>query len=73
MASSGNCEGDSEKQSFLTYGVTGATWKINGRNYVTGNAALLTRPTSGAPAPEPAHPRCDRRRPHRCGSSSPST
>ncbi len=40
-----NSEGDSEKRSFVTYGVkAGATYKINGRNYITANAAYLTRP-----------------------------
>ncbi len=36
--------GDSEKQSFFNYGVKGgATFKINGRNYVFANAGALTR------------------------------
>ena len=40
-----NSEGDSEKQQFMTYGVkAGVTYKINGRHYVTANAAFLTRP-----------------------------
>ena len=37
--------GDSEKYSFMNYGVKGgATYKINGRNYLYANAAYLTRP-----------------------------
>ena len=40
-----NSEGDSEKQSFFTYGLKGgATYKINGRHYVTANAVFMTRP-----------------------------
>ena len=40
-----NSEGDSEKQSFITYGIKGgATYKINGRHYVTANAVFMTRP-----------------------------
>ncbi len=39
-----NSFGDSEVQEFLNFGVKGgATWKINGRNYVFANAAYLTR------------------------------
>lgn len=40
-----NSLGDSEKQSFYTYGAKGGlTFKINGRNYLYGNAFLGTRP-----------------------------
>ncbi len=37
--------GTSEKQSFLTYGVkAGATYKISGRQFISANAAWMTRP-----------------------------
>jgi hypothetical protein len=50
-------KGDGEKQSFFTYGIKGGlTYKINGRHYLTANAAYLTRPPGGAQClPEPAH------------------
>jgi len=39
-----NSFGNSEKKSFTNYGVkAGATYKINGHNYVVGNAAYITR------------------------------
>lgn len=40
-----NSEGDSEKASFLTYGVkAGVSYKITGRHALTFNAAYITRP-----------------------------
>jgi hypothetical protein len=37
--------GPSEKQNFLHYGIkAGATYKINGRHFITANGAYLTRP-----------------------------
>jgi hypothetical protein len=40
-----NSAGTSKKQNFLNYGAKmGATYKINGRNYVTINGMYLTRP-----------------------------
>lgn len=37
-------KGDSEKQNFFNYGVKGgATYKINGRNYLVANAGYMTR------------------------------
>lgn len=40
-----NSKGDSEKQGFFTYGVKGgATYKIDGRNYVSVAGAFFTRP-----------------------------
>jgi len=39
-----NSKGDSEKQTYNTYGFKGgATWKIDGRNFVEANAAYITR------------------------------
>lgn len=39
-----NSYGDSEKSDYLNYGVkAGATYKINGHNYVVGNAMYMTR------------------------------
>jgi TonB-dependent receptor-like protein len=39
-----NSYGDSEKQSFFDYGAkAGATFKINGRNFITANTAYLTK------------------------------
>ncbi|MDD2322572.1 MAG: TonB-dependent receptor plug domain-containing protein [Bacteroidales bacterium] len=39
-----NSYGDSEKQQFLNMGAkTGLTWKINGRNYLVGNALFMTK------------------------------
>ncbi|MGI8893047.1 MAG: hypothetical protein ACR2GN_06265, partial [Bacteroidia bacterium] len=36
--------GDSEKQNFINYAVKGgATYKINGRNFIVGNAGYLTK------------------------------
>lgn len=38
-----NSFGNSEKSSYMNYGVkAGATYKINGRNFVVGNAAYMT-------------------------------
>ena len=43
-----NSFGESEKQDFLNYGLKlGATYKINGRNYVYGNALYSTRAPFG--------------------------
>ncbi|MBL7963045.1 MAG: TonB-dependent receptor plug domain-containing protein [Flavobacteriales bacterium] len=40
-----NSEGSSKVQQYLHYGVKGgATYKINGRHFVTANAAYMTRP-----------------------------
>src|SRR6185369_14309026 len=37
--------GPSKTQSFLNYGVkAGVTYKINGRNFITVNSAMLTKP-----------------------------
>ncbi len=42
-----NSLGDSEKQNFLEYGAKlGATYKINGRNYLFANGAIMQRPPS---------------------------
>lgn len=39
-----NSYGNSEKSNFINYGVKGgATYKINGHNYIIGNAGYLTR------------------------------
>jgi hypothetical protein len=39
-----NSYGDSEKQQFLNYAAkTGLTYKINGRNYIVGNAIYMTK------------------------------
>ena len=39
-----NSFGDSEKSNYMNYGVkAGATYKINGHNYITGNTMYMTR------------------------------
>ncbi len=39
-----NSKGDSEKETYNNFGVKGgATWKINGRNFVEANAAYMTK------------------------------
>ncbi|MGK0390426.1 MAG: hypothetical protein ACI94Y_003179, partial [Maribacter sp.] len=42
-----NSFGDSEKQNFLEYGAkVGATYKLNGRNYLFANGTIMARPPS---------------------------
>lgn len=44
-----NSKGQSEKKNFFNYGIKGgATYKINGRNFVTANATYLTRTPEAA-------------------------